>query len=300
MDIKQMPPYFWIPICAMFFFFGCNEDSNKKEITRIVTEWQDKQIFFPEDIVFTRYGEDAIQYNMPESDYKILLYVDSVGCTSCKLQLHKWSNFIEEVDSLTSGKVPIIFFFHPKDKRELTYLLKRDEIKVPVCIDDEDQLNGINSFPSRDDFQCFLLDRNNKVVYIGNPIYNPGIKEMYLSRLAPESYSPPSSSKKTVIETEETEFDLGTLKHGEPVAITAKIHNVGDSPLIIYDTRASCGCTSISYSKEPTPPDASIEIEITYNAEDKGYFNKTVSIYANTEVSPVIIRLKGVVDGVHL
>ena len=94
----------------------------------------------------------------------------------------------------------------------MTYLLKQDAITVPVCIDDKDQLNAINCFPSRDDFQCFLLDKDNKVVYIGNPVYNPRIKEMYLSRIAPEIHIPTPSSKNTVIETDQTEFDLGTLK----------------------------------------------------------------------------------------
>jgi len=36
-----------------------------------------------------------------------------------------------------------------------------------------------------------------------------------------------------------------------------------------------------------------MEIEITYNAEDPGYFNRTVSIYGNMDDSPLIIRLKG-------
>ena len=29
-------------------------------------------------------------------------------------------------------------------------------------------------------FQTFLLDRNNRVIAIGNPIYNPKVKELYL------------------------------------------------------------------------------------------------------------------------
>ena len=271
---------------------SCKEDP-QKEIAKIVTEWQDKEIIFPENMVFTQYGQDTIQYEMPESDYKILLYVDSVGCTGCKLQLHKWSEFIAEVDSLTSGNVPVLFFFHPKDKRELTYLLKRDGITVPVCLDENDRLNSINSFPSRDDFQCFLLNKDNKVVFIGNPIHNIRIREMYFSRIAPEAHIPTTPSRNTITEIDQTEFNLGTLKGGSPTTVTALIRNIGEVPLVVYDTKASCGCTSISYNKEPTLPGSSLEIEITYNAEDPGYFNRTVSIYGNMDNSPLIIRLKG-------
>ena len=97
--------------------------------------------------------------------------------------MYTWKEFIREVDSLSS-RVSVLFFFHPKDKRELIYLLKRDGITTPVCFDMEDQLNALNRFPPRDDFQCFLLDENNRVVCIGNPVHNPRIKEMYLSEIA--------------------------------------------------------------------------------------------------------------------
>lgn len=282
-------------IGSCILLFSCKENE-KEEIRKIVSEWQDKEIIFPEDVVFTRYGHDTLQYEMPESDYKILLYVDSIGCTSCKLQLHKWREFITEVDSLTSGSVPVLFFFHPKDKRELTYLLKRDEITVPVCLDENDRLNFLNRFPSREDFQCFLLNKDNKVVYIGNPIYNLRIKEMYLSRIAPEVHSQTTPSRNTIVQAVRTEFNLGTLKQNNPVTVIALIRNIGEVPFVAYDTRASCGCTSVNYSKEPVAPGSSMEIKITYNAEDLGYFNKTVSIYGNIDNSPLVLKLKGNVE----
>ncbi len=284
--------FFTLLIVSCILFLSC-EENVKKEIAKIVTEWQDKEIIFPENVVFTRYGQDTIQYEMPESDYKILLYVDSVGCTSCKLQLHKWGEFITEVDSLTSGSVPVLFFFHPKDKRELTYLLKRDGITVPVCLDEHDRLNTINRFPSRNDLQCFLLDKTNRVVYIGNPIHNTRIRDMYLSRIAPEVHTVTTPSRNTIVQADQTEFNLGMLKQGNSTTVTALIRNIGEAPFVVYDTRASCGCTSVNYSKEPVVPGSSIEIKITYNAEDLGYFNRTVSIYGNMNNSPLIIRIEG-------
>lgn len=266
------------------------------EIAGIVTEWQDREIIFPQDIVFTRYGKDTLSYQIPSSDYKILLYVDSIGCTACKLQLHKWREFIKEVDTLTDGSVPVLFIFHPMDRKEISFLLRRDEIDIPVYIDMDDRTNKINHFPSRQQFQCFLLDSDNKVVYIGNPIHNHRIKRIYLSQISRGEYSTAGTAKKTRIEVGQTEFDLGTLQRGNPVTITATIRNAGDVPFIIFDTKASCGCTDVLYDKEPVLPDASTEIRITYNADDTGYFNKTVSVYGNAEESPVVLRLKGNVE----
>ncbi len=117
------------------------------------------------------------------------------------------------------------------------------------------------------------------MAYIGNPVHNIKIKEMYLSLINPNTHSNnTTSAKQTIIHVDQTEFDLGTLKQGEPVTFTAQLKNKGDAPLIIYDTRASCGCTNIDYNKKPVLPDATLEINITYNAEDEGHFNRSVYI----------------------
>ncbi|WP_298648987.1 DUF1573 domain-containing protein [uncultured Proteiniphilum sp.] len=277
-----------------FLFLSCR-DNQKTKIAGIVAGWQEREIIFPEDIVFTRYGKDTLSYQIPVSDYKILMYVDSTGCTGCKLQLHKWREFIKEVDTLTGGSVPVLFIFHPRDRKEISYLLRRDGIDIPVYIDIDDRTDKINHFPSRQEFQCFLLDKDNKVIYIGNPVNNVRIKRMYLSQISRGEYNTAGTAKKTRIEVGQTEFDLGTLQQGNPVTITATIHNTGDVPFLIFDTKASCGCTDVLYSKKPVLPDASTKIEITYNANDTGYFNKTVSVYGNAEGSPVVLRLKGYV-----
>jgi len=275
-------------------FLSCREEPNSK-IVDIVSEWQGKEIVFPENIVFTRYGKDTLFYQIPESDYKIVMYTDSIGCTKCKLQLYKWREFIKEVDTLTGGSVPVLFIFHPMNKKEISYLLRRDGINIPVYIDINDQTNKINHFPSQQQFQCFLLDKDNKVVYIGDPVNSIRVKRLYLSHISPRKYNTRDTVKKTCVKIGQTEFDLGTIQQGKPVTITTTMQNTGDTPFIIFDTKTSCGCTDVLYDKKPVLPDSSTEIKITYNADDRGYFNKTVSVYGNSEESPVLLRLKGYV-----
>ena len=149
-------------------FFSCDNEQKEKEkqILQLVNEWQGKQIVFPENTVFTRYLTDTTNYQIPQSEYKVLIYVDSIGCTSCKLQLHKWKELIEYTDSVTQNKVPFLFFFHPKDAKEIRYLLKRDGFDRPICIDLDDRLNKLNKFPADMTFQTFLLDKNNKVTVL--------------------------------------------------------------------------------------------------------------------------------------
>ena len=78
----------------------------------------------------------------------------------------------------TGKDIPLLFFFHPKDMKELRYLTRRDSFTYPVCFDEKDELNVLNRFPSDMTFQTFLLDKEHKVVSVGNPVHNPKVKEL--------------------------------------------------------------------------------------------------------------------------
>lgn len=134
-------------------------------------------------MVFARFATDTVDFTLPKSPHKVLVFVDSIGCTSCKLQLHRWKELIQYTDSITQGTVPFLFFFQSDDKKEIRYLLKKDNFDKPICMDQSDRLNELNHFPADGRFQTFLLDKDNKVVVIGNPIHNPNIRELYLKEI---------------------------------------------------------------------------------------------------------------------
>ena len=67
-----------ILIITLLSVLSACQDRNKQEITQIIKEWQGKEIVFPENPTFTQFGNDTIPYQIPESEYKIVLYVDSV------------------------------------------------------------------------------------------------------------------------------------------------------------------------------------------------------------------------------
>lgn len=92
---------------------------------------------------------------------------------------------------------------------------------------------------------------------------------------------------------EHEEFDFGTIKEGEVVSHTFKFTNVGESPLIIQNASASCGCTVPKWTKEPVPVGGTGEIQVQYDSKNKsGIENKTVNITANTipEVTKLTIK----------
>ena len=259
----------------------------------MVNEWQGKQIVFPENLTFTRYLTDTTDFQIPQSDYKVLIYVDSMGCTSCKLQLHKWKELVEYTDSATQGKIPFLFFFHPKDAKEIRYLLKRDAFDRPVCIDIEDQLNKLNKFPSNITFQTFLLDKNNKVVVLGNPVHNTAVKDLYLKQITGKD-NPNKNIPKTTAEATQTEIDFGTFGKSEVKETTIEVRNIGDNPLVIVDVSTTCGCTAATYDKRPAKPGETLRVGIKMTPKDTGFFDEVVTIkYNSINNRPVKVKIKG-------
>ena len=277
-------------LTSLLILSSCKEN-DKERITRLVNEWQGKEIRFPENPVFTRFVTDTVDYRISQSDYKILVYVDSIGCTSCKLQLPKWKELMAHLDTVAGGRVPFLFFFQSKDDKELRYILRRDQFDVPVCVDRDSRFYELNHFPSDMTFQTFLLDKDNKVVILGNPIHNLSVKDLYLKQITGKS-SPGSKMIRTMAVAVEPEIDFGSFPKSEVKTGTFEIKNTGEAPLVILDVSTTCGCTAAAYDKEPAKPGEILRVEVTMTPKETGFFDEVVTIKCNTN-SPVKVKIKG-------
>ncbi len=271
---------------------GCQE-TKKEKISRLVNEWENKEILFPKNLFFTIFAKDTIAFETVDCDYKIFTYIDSTGCTSCKLQLFKWKELIAKFDSLTHHNTAFLFYFHPKSKREIAYILMRDNLNYPVCIDDADSINKLNHFPDQMMFQTFLLDKENKVLAIGNPVHNPKVEELYLKLVVGEAYTDKPNFSQTKISVDKEVIDLGAFDWQKKQQVTFTIRNEGDQLLVINGVTTSCGCVSTEYNHEPVQGGKSVKIQVSYKADHAEHFDKTVTVYCNASFSPIKLRIKG-------
>ena len=268
------------------------KDSQKRKISNLVNEWDGKEIVFPSSSVFMVQAKDTVDFPINNTDYKIVAYVDSVGCMSCKLQLPRWKDFISEIDSLTGYFIPFVFYFHPKDINELRYITRRDNFEYPICIDIEDKFNSLNHFPDKMEFQTFLIDINNKVVAIGNPIHNPKVKDLYIRVLTGKG-SEISKMAMTEVSVDAADIDFGSFPKEVKQERKFVFTNTGKDMLAIQNVVTSCGCTKVSYSKAPIRSGEQTELTVTYEAEKAEHFNKTVTVYCNSNLSPLKLKIKG-------
>lgn len=282
----------FIFISFILCLISCKE-SETQEYARLVKDWNGRELIFPDSSIFTIHGLDTVDFKISHAKFKIVTYIDSTGCTSCKLQLKKWINFINEIDSLTENKTQFLFYFNLKNIEELKYMTQRENFVYPICIDKKDEINKLNKFPSKSMFQTFLLDSKNKVIAIGNPIYNPKIRELYSDYLLNNNLKFDYPKKNTEISFDKTLINLGKFSINNSQQVVIKLKNIGKSPLVIYDMVSACGCLNSEYEKKPINVGDSTNLRINYNAEERGVFHKTVHLYCNIINSPVQITITG-------
>ncbi|TVR85913.1 MAG: DUF1573 domain-containing protein [Saprospirales bacterium] len=92
------------------------------------------------------------------------------------------------------------------------------------------------------------------------------------------------------LESETLEY--GVIERGADGLREIKFTNTGDEPLLITNTRGSCGCTVPSSPKDPILPGETGIIEVKYDTNRLGRINKSVTIFSNAG-NPVRVRLNG-------
>ncbi len=155
--------------------FSCN--SPRKEAEKVVREWMGKEVKVPDGITFKIMGRDTICSDLWNKSRKILVYVDSIGCTSCRLGLSQWKEKIDTCRSVYPD-VGFLFVIHSDNYKKFEREVRFSELDYPIIYDYRDEFHKLNKFPP-DPYRTFLLDKNNKVLLIGSPIHNPKIWELF-------------------------------------------------------------------------------------------------------------------------
>ena len=73
-------------------------------------------------------------------------------------------------------------------------------------------------------------------------------------------------------------INYGKIEKGANGTRVFKFKNEGTEPLVLNSVRASCGCTTPKWTREPIAPGAEGEIQVKYDTNRMGNFHKTVTV----------------------
>ncbi|MCB2196571.1 MAG: DUF1573 domain-containing protein [Bacteroidetes bacterium] len=104
-----------------------------------------------------------------------------------------------------------------------------------------------------------------------------------------------AQQKGAFISFEKEVHDFGNIKESDgKVEYKFMFTNTGDAPLIINRVRASCGCTSPTWTEKPIMPGKTGYVSAVFDPANRpGKFNKSIFVETNTQKGRDILRIVG-------
>lgn len=101
--------------------------------------------------------------------------------------------------------------------------------------------------------------------------------------------------QKAKIEFQETSFDFGTISEADGKAVHVfNFKNTGNTPLILTNVRAGCGCTTPEWDHQPIAPGESGNIKVSFDPRNRpGSFTKSIAVNSNASNSVVSLTIRG-------
>lgn len=162
-------------VVLLLLLFACNGKNSKSFF--LTKQWHNKEIIIPEWNLKAKFlGRDTLCRDYFQKKYKIVMYVDSTECAECRLQLYQWYKYIQEYKNL-DYKLSFFIIVHAENPKIIDILSRQYDFKYPIFHDKGGVMNKLNSFSNNIDLPTFLLNEENKVLVIGNPIKNKSIKK---------------------------------------------------------------------------------------------------------------------------
>ena len=123
--------YRLIPILLLVMTSCSGSD---KEQRGIVAEWTGKEIVIPGELGF-QVGNIPVDYDFDAADFKIVTYVDSTGCTNCRMKLKDWEKLINSFKSSPDVDVNFLMIVGSDKREEIEKLVKNNSFHQPFAID---------------------------------------------------------------------------------------------------------------------------------------------------------------------
>jgi hypothetical protein len=94
---------------------------------------------------------------------------------------------------------------------------------------------------------------------------------------------------------EKTTHNYGTIEYDSDGTCEFTFKNTGEEPLLLTNVKASCGCTTPKWSKEPIKKGKTGTITVKYNTKIVNQFTKSIRVYSNAKTNLVTLKITGTV-----
>jgi len=164
-------------IAVLLMFYSCSKESDYYK--RLNAKFEEK-VDLIDSLRSFQLNKGLIAREQGNSNLRIVTYIDST-CSQCVEELENWKRYI--ADELNKD-VQVLFFIRTLKLDSLERSLSKVQFELPVIVDFDNSFINVNEISSNKIEQTYLIDDENKVLLIGNPLYSSKIRNLYSSTIS--------------------------------------------------------------------------------------------------------------------
>ncbi|TAJ11006.1 hypothetical protein DMA11_18390 [Marinilabiliaceae bacterium JC017] len=153
----------WISLIMLLLLMSCGLEKS----TECIKDNFGKKIFFPKDI-----------YRHSKSDLSGRVKIISCVNGDCPDCLDEMKLLAEKFHD------NIIFIIHVSEIVGLEYYLDMNGLEITYYLDCNNSFVLKNDLLGNRNIQTFLLDENNEIILVGNPLFNEELTKLYQREIA--------------------------------------------------------------------------------------------------------------------
>lgn len=167
--------FIWFKIVIFVLFCSCNDKTERIKFN--IEKMKEHSICLPLEKM-QLYNKENIADDFSTKDYKLIIYVDSTKCSTCYLNtINRWCNTLDSLRK-KSDKFASAFILSSSKQHIQDVKFKLEYLKFDHLI----YLDSVGVFalsnphiPTESMYHTFLLDKNNKIVFVGDPSRNQNV-----------------------------------------------------------------------------------------------------------------------------
>lgn len=168
-------------ILIILLLISCGNNTNVKRDYKML---KSQKITIPNDIdieVLVN-GKDTVINDFMDSELKVVIYTDSISCNTCSIStIANWTSLLDYAKTF-NNQLKYYFIFTPKknDDYSVRFALKTAHFDYPVILDTKGEFEKLNPhLPENKMMHTFLLDKDNNVIMVGNPLNSIKMEELF-------------------------------------------------------------------------------------------------------------------------
>lgn len=282
-----------VAMASVAFLLSCgskNENASQTALKEVLVQYIGNELKLPSESECLLWDETSGLDDL-DVDFMVVSYIDSEGCTPCHLHLPYWKEFNERLERLSGAVATAVLIICPDTLEKVAQFLHTAAYDYPVIVDTTGKFSKLNKLPEEGFLRTFLIDRNRRILSVGNPIENDAMRRHCLQLIGEAGMDEDTS----VLSVERNTVDLGTVGHDYRRELEFYVENSSADTVSVENVLTSCGCLKATAASIPPHNRGVVKLDFDASTVD-GAFHRSATVRYEGIERPLVFHLYGYVS----